>query len=198
MDFLPPLHSEEEDRSFFATQTTEHQVFLAHRLNDLLVCFIVFDEEWVHHLYVLPACHKQGVGNHTRFFNRTLRQSHRGSAKPRAAGISKRERKMGFISQTIVSNTRIDRIVTLGKFGRAIKLPRGEGMNAVVSQAKSILGRLSKRHSIATPVKQTHNQYACVDSNSKFNKYYLEKIAMLSETSNKPKLETMISFSAHD
>jgi len=71
-------------------------------------------------------------------------------------------------------------------------------MNAVVSKAKNILGRLSKRHSIATPTKQTHSPYACVDPNSKFNKYYLEKIAILSETPNKPKLETMISFSAQD
>ncbi len=65
LTFLPKLHTEEEDREYFSEVVfSENEVIVCRQTASLaIVGFIAFDDEFVHHLYLLPEyCHR-GLGS---------------------------------------------------------------------------------------------------------------------------------------
>ena len=61
LGFLPRLHTEDEDRSFFRGQLARLQSSVALR-NGAVVGFAIFGEGWLHHLYVDPTAQGEGIG----------------------------------------------------------------------------------------------------------------------------------------
>ncbi len=65
LTYLPKLHTEEEDREYFSQVVfCENEVIVCRLTTSLaIVGFIAFDEDFVHHLYLLPDyCHR-GLGS---------------------------------------------------------------------------------------------------------------------------------------
>ena len=62
LDFLPELHTAEEDLAFFADHfLPANEVWVADQ-DGAVRGYIGFDADWIHHLYVLPAAQGQGIG----------------------------------------------------------------------------------------------------------------------------------------
>jgi ribosomal protein S18 acetylase RimI-like enzyme len=59
--FLPKLHTDAEDREYFAKVVGRERVMLA-EAGDTAVAFLALDGDEVDHLYVHPAHHRQGHG----------------------------------------------------------------------------------------------------------------------------------------
>jgi|AGTN01.2.fsa_nt_gi Acetyltransferase (GNAT) family. len=61
LPFLPVLHTPEEDIAYFLNSVfPNNQVYVA--VDKKIVGFIAFDQEWVHHLYLLPDHQNMGTG----------------------------------------------------------------------------------------------------------------------------------------
>jgi ribosomal protein S18 acetylase RimI-like enzyme len=61
MAYLPALHSSDEDRAYFAGVVAAGDTTVALR-DGRIVAFIALADDWVEHLYVDPAHHRQGIG----------------------------------------------------------------------------------------------------------------------------------------
>lgn len=62
LSFLPELHSAEEDLAFFADAfLPANEVWVAEG-DGQVMGYIGFDQDWIHHLYLLPEAQGQGVG----------------------------------------------------------------------------------------------------------------------------------------
>jgi GNAT superfamily N-acetyltransferase len=60
--WLPVLHSEEEDRRFFASVITQSEVLVVRREGQP-IAFLALKEELVEHLYVRPDAQRAGIGS---------------------------------------------------------------------------------------------------------------------------------------
>lgn len=61
MEYLPKIHTAEEDEAFFRSQLKDHECFVALR-DDQIVGFVVVGNGWLHHLYVDPDKQDRGAG----------------------------------------------------------------------------------------------------------------------------------------
>jgi putative acetyltransferase len=62
LNFLPELHSAEEDLRFFGERfLPANEVWVAGDA-ELVVGYVGFDADWINHLYVLPDRQGQGIG----------------------------------------------------------------------------------------------------------------------------------------
>ncbi len=61
MDFVPKLHSAEEDREFVRELIADKETWVAER-NGRIVGFACIDGGWLEQLYVHPARHNTGTG----------------------------------------------------------------------------------------------------------------------------------------
>ncbi len=65
LPFLPKLHTNDEDISFFRTKVFGRQtIYVLKEGGTRLVGFIAFDSQWIHHLYLLPEFFGVGLGLH--------------------------------------------------------------------------------------------------------------------------------------
>ncbi|MBC7998427.1 MAG: GNAT family N-acetyltransferase [Leptolyngbya sp.] len=63
LPYLPELHTAEEDLQFFSDNVLpSNEVFVAKDIKQRIVGFIAFDEQWVHHLYLLSEFLGRGIG----------------------------------------------------------------------------------------------------------------------------------------
>jgi putative acetyltransferase len=75
LPFIPELHTPEEDLEFIAnTVFPKSEMFVA-VIDDVIQGFIAFDNEWVHHLYLLPEATGRGIGK--LLLNLAKTRSHR-------------------------------------------------------------------------------------------------------------------------
>lgn len=58
---LPALHTPEEDIGYVRDSLKECEVVVAVR-DTTPIGFIIFKEDWISHLYVLPEFHRMGIG----------------------------------------------------------------------------------------------------------------------------------------
>jgi GNAT superfamily N-acetyltransferase len=62
LDFLPELHTADEDLAFFAERfLPANEVWVADDAGEV-VGYVGFDADWINHLYVLPDAQGRGVG----------------------------------------------------------------------------------------------------------------------------------------
>lgn len=64
LPYLPKLHTAEEDVAFFSTKVYSHQTVFVLKDEGVLVGFIAYDSDWIHHLYLLPELTGHGLGVH--------------------------------------------------------------------------------------------------------------------------------------
>ena len=62
MPWLPVLHSQAEDRRFFAGVIADSEVLVV-RAADRAIAFIALADDLVEHLYVSPAAQRTGIGS---------------------------------------------------------------------------------------------------------------------------------------
>jgi GNAT superfamily N-acetyltransferase len=58
---LPALHTREEDIGFVTDSLKEYEAVVAVR-DTTPIGFIIFKEDWISHLYILPEFHRMGIG----------------------------------------------------------------------------------------------------------------------------------------
>jgi GNAT superfamily N-acetyltransferase len=62
LSFLPEVHSDEEDLRFFSERVLPtNEVWVADADGEA-AGYIAFDDDWIHHLYLLPRFQAQGIG----------------------------------------------------------------------------------------------------------------------------------------
>ncbi len=62
LDFLPTLHTADEDRAFIARVVTKQEVWVW-EADDRVLGFIALEERMLNHIYVEPAMHGRGIGS---------------------------------------------------------------------------------------------------------------------------------------
>ncbi|SMC44032.1 GNAT family N-acetyltransferase [Rhizobium sp. RU36D] len=62
LDFLPPLHTPEEDRAFIAGVMLGSKTILLASLAGEPAGFVVTGDNWIEHLYVAPDHARRGIG----------------------------------------------------------------------------------------------------------------------------------------
>jgi GNAT superfamily N-acetyltransferase len=62
LDFLPELHSAEEDLSFFVERFLPANETWVAEADGEVVGYLGFDADWINHLYVLPDFRGRGLG----------------------------------------------------------------------------------------------------------------------------------------
>jgi len=63
LDFLPPLHSAEEDRAFIADIVLPGQRVTLAVSGDRVAGFLAEEPGWINHLYVAPEALGRGIGS---------------------------------------------------------------------------------------------------------------------------------------
>ena len=63
MPWLPKLHTEAEDRRFFAERVLRECEVLVVRRSGAPVAFLALKEDMVEHLYVRPEAQREGIGS---------------------------------------------------------------------------------------------------------------------------------------
>lgn len=63
LPYVAELHTPEEDLQFFSENVlVNNEVFVAKDAEKRILGFIAFDDQWVHHLYLLPGVLRKGIG----------------------------------------------------------------------------------------------------------------------------------------
>lgn len=63
LDFLPALHTQEEDRAFIAGVMLGSKTILLAQAAGEPAGFVVTGDSWIEHLYVAPGHARQGIGS---------------------------------------------------------------------------------------------------------------------------------------
>lgn len=90
LPYLPRLHTADEDFEFFLRVVFPNQQIFVCETDGGILGFIAYDNDWVHHLYVLPDSIGEGIGE------RLLAQAFSGSKQLQLWAFQRNERAIAF------------------------------------------------------------------------------------------------------